>query len=114
MDIWKNAAISYGHTGEQFPQLFIVSDGQLDVSWDDPILLVVTGSITSELKNLSSEVFKHGSYVDRSTRADTLGVTTLFEITSDSRDRELEASLGGFRDALLLGFATACDALPTL
>ena len=41
---------------------------------DDPGLLVVTGSIASELKDLSSEVLHDGSEVHWATRTYTFGI----------------------------------------
>lgn len=38
--------------------LLIVADSELKVTGNDTLLLVVPGSVASELKNLSSEVFK--------------------------------------------------------
>lgn len=40
------------------------SDGELKMSRDDPGLLVVTGSVTSQLEDLGSQVFKDGSEID--------------------------------------------------
>jgi hypothetical protein len=41
---------------EEFVELFIVSDGELQVSGYDTRLLVVSGSVTGKLKDLGSEV----------------------------------------------------------
>lgn len=54
MDIRKDTSIGNSHMCQQFTQLFIIPDGQLDVSWNDSGLLVITSSITSQLKNLST------------------------------------------------------------
>ena len=60
------------------------------------MFLVITGSITSELKNLSGEVFEDGSEIDGSTRTNTLGIVATLEHTMDTTDGELET---GFRGA---------------
>ena len=44
--------------------LFIVSDGELKVTRDNTLFLVVTSGIASKLENLGSEVFKNSSEVD--------------------------------------------------
>lgn len=44
--------------------LFVVSDSELEVTRHDTVLLVVTGSVTSELENFGCKVFEDGSEVD--------------------------------------------------
>ena len=44
--------------------LLIVSDGKLQVTGDNTLLLVITSSVTSKLKNFSSKVLKYGCEVD--------------------------------------------------
>ena len=61
---------------------------------DDTGLLVVTGSVASQLKDLSSEVLEDGSEVDGSTSTDTLGVVALAEQAVDTTDRESQTGLG--------------------
>jgi len=64
------------------------------VAGDDTGLLVVTGSVASQLKDLSSEVLEDGSEVDGSTSTDTLGVVALAEQAVDTTDRESQTGLG--------------------
>jgi hypothetical protein len=52
---------------EKLVQLLIVSDGELEMTWDDTSLLVVTGGVASQLENFSCQVFKDSCEVDRST-----------------------------------------------
>jgi hypothetical protein len=49
---------------EQFVQLFVVTDGELQVTRNDTLLLVVTSSVTGQFENFSREVFEDGSEVD--------------------------------------------------
>jgi len=44
--------------------LFIVSDGKLEMTGHNTLLLVITGGITRKLKNLGCQVFEDGSQVD--------------------------------------------------
>ena len=37
---------------------------ELNVSWNDSLLLVISGSISSQFKNLSSKIFQNGSEVN--------------------------------------------------
>jgi hypothetical protein len=44
--------------------LFVVADGELQVTGHDTLLLVVASGVTGELENLGSEVLEDGSEVD--------------------------------------------------
>jgi hypothetical protein len=44
-----------GDSSEQLPELLVVADRQEDVAGDDATLLVVPGSVPSELKNLVTQ-----------------------------------------------------------
>ena len=44
--------------------LLIVTDGELQVTRNNTLLLVITSSVTSKLENLGSKVFKDSSEVD--------------------------------------------------
>ena len=61
---------------------------------DDSGLLVVTGSVASELEDLSSEVFHDGSQVHWCTGTYTLSIVALAEKTVDTSDGELKSSPG--------------------
>ena len=49
---------------EELVQLFVVADSELKMTGNDTLLLVVTGRITSELKDLGREVLENSSEVD--------------------------------------------------
>ena len=44
-------------------QFLIVSDSQLQMPWNDTLLLVVTGGIASQLEDLGGQVLQNGSEV---------------------------------------------------
>ena len=67
MDVGEDTARGDGDGAEQLAELLVVADCQLDVAGDDAVLLVVTGSVASKLKDLSSEILEDGSQVDGST-----------------------------------------------
>ena len=58
LDVGEYTTLGNGDTGEELVQLFVITDGQLEMSGDDSCFLVVTGSVASELLvdavNLSS------------------------------------------------------------
>ena len=79
---------------EKLVQFLVVADGELQMTGDDSGLLVVSGSVASQLEDLSSEVLEDGSQVDWGTSTDTLSIVALAEETVDTTDWESETSLG--------------------
>ena len=53
LDVGEDTALGNGDAGQELVQLLVVPDGQLEVTGDDPGLLVVTGSVASQLQDLS-------------------------------------------------------------
>ena len=94
MDVRDDTTRSDGDAGEQLVELLIVADSQLDVTRDDAVLLVVTGSVARKLKNFSSQVLHDGSKVHGGTGADAGSVAALTEVTVHTADGELETGLG--------------------
>lgn len=93
VDVGENSTLGDGYTRQQLIQLFVVLDGQLDMAGVDAVLLVITGSITGQLQDLSSEVLENGSEVKRGTCTNTLGEVTLFKLGVNSTNGELQTSL---------------------
>ena len=89
LDVGQDTTLGDGDSREKFVQL-VVTDGELKMSWDDSGLLVVTGSITGQLEDLSSEVLEDGSQVDRGTSTHSLSEVAFAEESVDSADRELK------------------------
>jgi hypothetical protein len=114
VDVRENTTLGNGNTAEQLVQLLVVADSQQDVARDDAGLLVVAGSVTSQLKDLSSEVLKDGSEVNRSTSTNARSILALLQEAGDTANRELKTSLGGLRLALLaISLSTAALAALT-
>jgi len=53
-DIGEDTSFSNGGVGQQLVELFVVSDGQKNVSWDDSGLFVILGGVTGEFQNFGS------------------------------------------------------------
>jgi hypothetical protein len=51
---------------EELVQLLVISDGKLEMTWDDTGLLVVTGSIASQLEDFSRKILEDSCEVDGS------------------------------------------------
>ena len=61
----------------------------------DPGLLVVPGSVSGELEDLSSKVLHDGGEVDRGSSSNTIGIATFAKKTMDPTHRELKTSTAG-------------------
>lgn len=90
LDVGQDTTLSDGDTGQQLVQFLVVADGQLQVTGDDSGLLVVTGGVACQLKDLSSQVLKHGCQVNGSASTHTLGVVALPQKTVDTANGELK------------------------
>ena len=109
LDVRQHASLGDGDTCEKLVQLFVVPDGQLKMARIDPLLLVVTGSVTSQLEDLGSEVLHHCCEVDGSTSTDSLGIVAPAEETVNTADWELKPSTAGAG----LGLGTSLASLST-
>lgn len=95
VNVGEDTTLRDGDISKETVELFIVADGELEMTGDDTGLLVVAGSVASQLENLGSEVLKDGSEVDGSTGTNTLGVVALAEKTVDTTNGKSETCLGG-------------------
>ena len=92
LDVRQYTTLSDGHTREKLVQFLVITDGQLEMTGDDPGLLVVTGSISCQLEDLSSEVLHDSSQVDGGTSSDSLSIVSLAQVTVDTSYGELKTS----------------------
>ena len=106
MNVWQDTAVGNSHTRQEFVQFFVVSDGELKMSWDDSCLLVVSGSVTSQLQDFSGQVFENSSQVDWSSGADSVSVVSLAKETMNTSNRELKSSSERSGLGLGLGFSS--------
>jgi hypothetical protein len=94
VDVRKNTSSRNRDTTEEFVQFLVVLDSQSDVSGNDTALLVVTGSITSELQDLGAKVFQDSRKVNRCSSSHAGSVFSQTKVASDTTDGELKSSLG--------------------
>ena len=94
LDVGQHTTLGDGDAGQQLVQFLVIADGQLQVTWDDPGLLVVTGSISCQLEDLSSQVLHDSCQVDWGTSSNPLSIVALAEQPVDSAHRELQTSTG--------------------
>ena len=105
LDVREDTSLSDGDSSKQLVQLFVVTDGQLEVTGDDPSLLVVTGGVTSQLEDLSCQILHHCSHVHWGSSSNALSIVSLAEQTVDTSHRELESSTARPRLGLSLHFS---------
>merc|ERR1719378_151668 len=109
LDVRQDSALGNGDSSKKLVQLLVIPDSKLQVPWDDTRLLVVPGSIASQLQDLSRQVLHHGCHVHWSTSSNPLGIVALPEQSVDPAHRELEACSAGAR----LGLSLDLTALTT-
>jgi len=106
LDVRKNTALRDGDSLQKLVQLLVIADGELQMARVDAGLLVVTGSIASQLQDLGRQVFHDGSKVDRGSGTNALGVVAFAEHPVDAADWELQPSARASALGLCLGFAS--------
>lgn len=106
LDVGEDSTLGNGDTGQKLVQLLVVPDGQLEVTGDDPGLLVVPGSIAGQLKDLSCEVLHDGGHVHGSSGTDALSIVSLPQETVDTSHGELESGPAGPGLCLSLDLST--------
>ena len=94
VDVGQNSSLGDGDSSKQVVELLIIPDGQLKVTRNDPLLLVVPGSVPSQLKDLGSEVLHHSSQEDGSSTSNPLGVVSLPQVAVDPSNWEQKSSPG--------------------
>lgn len=100
MDVGENTTLGDGDTTEKLVELLVVADGELDVAGHNAGLLVVAGSVTGKLEDLSGEVLKDGSKVHGGTSTDTGSELTLLQEAANTGNGELKSSLGALAHGL--------------
>lgn len=94
-NVWQNTTGGDRHGSEQLVEFLVISNSELQVSWNDSRLLVIPSSVSGQLENLSRKVFQDGSKVDWSTSSHSLSVVSLSQKSVNTTDREGETSLRG-------------------
>ena len=95
LDVGEDTTLGNGDSRQELVQLFVITDGELQVTGNDPGLLVISGGITSQFKDFSSQVFHNCSQVDWSSCSYTLSIVALSEKPVDTTDGELKSSPAG-------------------
>lgn len=91
LDVGEDTTLGDGDSGQELVQLFVVTDGQLQMSWDDPGLLVVAGSVSCQFEDLCCKILHDGCQINWCPCSDTITIVALSQETMDTTDWELES-----------------------
>jgi hypothetical protein len=97
VDVGEDATLGDGDLSNKLGELFIVSDGELEMSWSDSRLFVVSGGVASELDDFGGQVLEDGGHVDGSAGANSVGPVASSKHSVDASDGELESGPAGSR-----------------
>ena len=92
LNVGQNSSLSDSNPTKQFVQLFVVSDGELEVARDDSGLFVVPGGVSGQFEDFGGKILHDGGEIDRSTGTNPGGVVSTSQMAVDTADRELETS----------------------
>ena len=106
LDVWQDTSSSDGDATQELVQLLVISDSELQVTGDDPRLLVVTGSIASQLQDLSAQILENSSQVNWGTSSNSVSIVASLQVSVHSTNWELKSSPEGSGLGLCLGFAS--------
>lgn len=67
MNVGQDTTLRNCHVAKQLVQFLIITNGKLEMARNDTSLLVVTGSVASQLQDFSSEILQNSGQVNRST-----------------------------------------------
>lgn len=67
MNVGKDTTLGDRHMAEQLVQLFIVANGELEMTGNDARLLVVTRGVAGKFENFGGQILENGCEVDGST-----------------------------------------------
>jgi hypothetical protein len=107
VDVGDDTSLGNGNIAKKSVELLVVSDAELNVSGDDSSLLVVAGSVTGELQNLSGQIFQHSGEVERGASSNAVGVLSLLQESTDSGHGESETGSHALGDLLLASTAAS-------
>merc|ERR1711990_925267 len=94
VDVRNNTSSGDGGL-DQAVQLFVSSDGELQMARCDTLHFQILGGIASQLQNLSGEVFQNGAGVDGSSSSNSAVASGVgLQMSVDSAHGELEPSPG--------------------
>jgi len=110
LDVGQNTSLCDCDSREKFVQFLVIADSKLQMTGDDPALLVVTSSVSCQFQDLSSQIFHDCGKVDGSASTHTLGIVAFPQVTVDTSHWELQTSAAAPGLALSLSFSSFATA----
>ena len=59
MNVGEDTSLCDGYATEQFVELLVVADGELNVTWDDAGFLVVASGVAGKFEDFGCEVLQN-------------------------------------------------------
>ena len=106
VDVGEDATLCNSCHAHHLVELLVVADSKLQMARGDDLLVVLLGSVASELEDFVGQVLEDGSGEYASTNADSVRVAALLEFARHTADGEDEVGARGF--CLGLGASLAC------
>ena len=103
VDVGEHTTLGDCDASQQLVQLLVIAHSELDVAGVDTVLLVVTGSIASQLKDLSGKILEDGSEVDGSAGTNTGSIVAFAKMAMNTTNGKLQSCARGARLALAGG-----------
>ena len=100
VDVGQHASLGDSHTLQEFVELLVIADGKQKVPGHDPLLLVVSSSVSGQFQDLCRKVLHYGSQVNCSSTSSPLRVVPSLQQTVNPTDRKLQSSPCSLRDGL--------------
>lgn len=104
--VGQHTALSDRHAGQELVEFLVVSDRQLQVTRNDPRLLVVSGGVTGQLQNFGGQIFHYGREVYGRAGTDSLRVVAFAEKTMYTTHGKLQSGAARPRLRLALYLST--------
>merc|ERR1712062_80944 len=89
LDVGQNSTLGNGHSSQKLVQLFIIADGQLQVTGNNTSLLVITSRIACQFQDLSGQILHDSSQVHRGTSTNTFCIISFSQKTMNTTNGEL-------------------------
>ncbi len=91
---WFDSRAGDDRRGEEFLEFLVFLESEIDESWDDSALFLLSGDHNGDFEDFGNEVLEDSGEVDWGSNSDSVSVSSLLEESGDSSDWEGESGLG--------------------
>lgn len=103
MNVGQDTTRGNGDVAEELVQFLVVANGQLKMTGGDGLFLVISGSVSGQLEDFSSQILKDSGQVDGRARTNALSIVALSEEAVNTTNGELQTGLLRTRGGLVRG-----------